>query len=483
MSTTAAPPPAASQTAAPPARLSRGRLAAFGMGDVGGSVITTVLGFYLTAYWLDVALLPAAAVGTILLVAQVWDAVTDPAVGVLADRTRTRWGRKRPWLLFGAVPFGLAYVLQWVVPDLGAAALFAYYLVALLLLRTAFTVVGIPYGALTPDLTRDYDERTRLNQYRFAFNLVASLVAISLHPVLVDLGGGGESGYVLSAAVWGTVAAVGLFVCFRYTYEVPAPPPEESVWEAARSLREPFRSRPFRYTVGIFVLSWCALLFVQNNLLLYVRYWVRMEDQFVPIILCFQVSAIVFLAVWGKVSARVGKPRTYVWGALLWAAAVGSLYFMPRDLAWPYYLVASVAGAGAAVAYLIPWSLLPDVVEEDAVRTGTRREGVYYAAFVFLQKAALTIGLAGSAYALGLAGYLNPDEVGAAVEQPEAVLTTLRLMVSAVPAVILLASLPLALRYPISREEFNEIAAALEGGVAGGVAPSPVTSPGAATAP
>ena len=219
------PPPAAP----PPDKLSRGRLAAYGLGDVGGAMVTTVMGFYLTAYWLDVALLPAAYVGTILLCAQLWDAVTDPAVGILADRTRTRWGRKRPWLLFGAVPFGVAYVLQWAVPETGAVGLFAYYLVVALLLRTFFTVVGIPYSALTPDLTRDYDERTRLNQYRFAFNLVASLAAISLHPVLVDLGGGGEGGYLTSAAVVGAVAALGLLVAFRGTYEIPAAPPEEDL--------------------------------------------------------------------------------------------------------------------------------------------------------------------------------------------------------------------------------------------------------------
>ena len=453
--------------APPPTRLSRGRLAAFGAGDIGGAVITTITGFYLTAYWLDVARLPAAYVGTILLCAQVWDAVTDPAVGILSDRTRTRWGRKRPWLLFGAVPFGLAYVLQWAVPETGAVGLFAYYLVAALLLRTFFTVVGIPYSALTPDLTRDYDERTRLNQYRFAFNLVASLLAIALHPVLVELGGGGEAGYLTSAAVWGAVAAAGMLVAFRGTYEIPAAPPEESLADAVRALREPFQSKPFRYTVGIFILCWTALLFVQNNLLLFVRYWVRMEEQFVPIILCFQVTAIVFLGVWGAVSRRVGKPRTYVYGVVLWSAAVVVLLFLPRDVAWPYFIVAGLAGAGAAVAYLVPWSLLPDVVEEDAVRTGTRREGVYYAAFLFLQKGALTVGLAGSAYALGLAGYLNPDEAGVAVAQPESVLWTLRVMVSVVPAAILLASLPLALNYPISREQFREIAAELEAQTAG----------------
>ena len=442
------PAPPRPAPTAQPSRLSRGRLVAFGVGDTGGAIVATVTGFYLTAYWLDVARLPAAAVGTILLVTQVWDAFTDPAVGIAADRTRTRWGRKRPWLLFGAVPFGLAYAMQWAVPDLGPAALFAYYLGASVLLQTCFTVVGIPYGALTPDLTPDYDERTRLNQYRFAFNIAASLAAIALHPVLVEAGGGGESGYLLSAAVFGTVIAVSLLVTFRYTREVPAPPVTESLGDAVRALRVPLRSRAFRYTIGLFVMSWTALLTVQANLLLFVRYWLQAEGHFVGIILCFQVTAIVFLAVWGKVSERVGKPRVYVYGAVLWAAALLTLFVLPRAVVWPFYAASGVAGAGAAVAYLVPWSLLPDVIDESAAETGTRRESVFYGVFQFLQKAGLSLSLSGSAFALAWAGYLNPDEVGVVADQPESVLWTLRLLVSVVPAAVLLASLPLALRYP-----------------------------------
>ena len=117
---------------------------AYGVGDMGGAAVVTITGFFLTAFLLDVAGLRPGAVGVIFLLAQIWDAVTDPVVGVWSDRTKTRWGRKRPWLLFGALPFGLAYVLNWVVPDLGGAGLFAYYLGVALLLRTAFTVVGIP---------------------------------------------------------------------------------------------------------------------------------------------------------------------------------------------------------------------------------------------------------------------------------------------------------------------------------------------------
>lgn len=456
---------AGASTAAPaarPARLPRRVLVGYGIGDASGAIVVTIAGFYLTAYWLDVARLPAAYVGTIFLIAQLWDAFTDPVVSILADRTRSRWGRKRPWLLFGAIPFGVAYLLQWVVPETSAVGLFVYYLAIILLLRTFFTVVNIPYSALTPDLTRDYDERTRLNQYRFTINIVAGLLAISLHPVLVDLGGGGERGYLLSAAVFAVVIAGSLLVTVRTTYELPAPPVEGGFMDALREFREPLLNRPFWFVAGLFVLSWTAFLTVQANLILYIRYCIGAESQFVGIILTFQVTAIVFLAVWGRVSSRVGKQMTYVYGVLIWIVGLLALFFIPYGVVWPCYVAAALTGAGAAVAYLIPWSLLPDVVDEDAAQTGRRRENLFYGVFVLLQKAGLAIGLAGSTYALGLAGYINPDEVGQVVEQPEAVLLTLRVVVSIWPVAILLLTLPLALRYPISREAFAALAGETE---------------------
>ncbi len=458
-----------SQPAAQPVQTERLTLItkiAYGVGDMGGSAVVTIKGFFLTAFLLDVAGLRPGAVGVIFLVAQIWDAVTDPVVGVWSDRTRTRWGRKRPWLLFGALPFGLAYLLNWVVPDLGGVGLFVYYLGVALLLRTAFTVVGIPYGALTPELTRDYDARTSLNAYRFSFNLIGSILAITLHPLLVGLGGDVFAGNLISAGVVGLFIVLSLLFTFRYTYELTPieEPGERAGWglsgpvkSIVREFRQAFESRSFLFVTGIYFFSWLTLLLVQNNLLLFIRYYAEVEAQFTGIILAFQLSAILFLSVWGFLSRRIGKRGVYAAGALLWALGLAALYVVPRGEVMLYYLVSSLIGMGAAVAYLIPWSMLPDVIEEDELRTGRRREGVFYGMFVFLQKLGLSVGLAASGFALEAAGYLTPGTAGEAVAQPEAVLTTLRLLVSFVPATLLLLSLPLAYFYPLTRERYASI--------------------------
>lgn len=467
MSTQPAPPAPVEQE-----QLTRGRKAAYGVGDMGGSVIFTIIGFFLAVFLLDVVGLRPAAFGIIFLAAQVWDAITDPIIGVLSDRTRSRWGSKRPWLLFGAVPLGLAYFMHWVVPDLGPTGLFVYYLVIALLLRTAFTIVYIPYGALTPVLTRDYDQRTRLNVYRFSFNLFASLLAVTLHPTLVGLGGDDERlGYMISGGVWGVFIVLVILVTFRFTYELP---PEAAAsdgatvagnvgWKSSfKEMWQPLRSRPFLYVAGTYLLAWTCVLLVQTNLLLYLRYWADAEEHFIGVVLVSQVAIIASLGVWARVSDRIGKRGVYVIGAVIWVIGLSSLFFMPRDVPAPYYFASLLIGIGSAVAYLIPWSMLPDVVEHDELRTGVRREGAFYAMFTLLQKAGPALGIAASSFALEAAGYVNPAVPGELVEQPESILTTLRTFMSFVPAGFVLLSVPLVLLYPITRERFEEIRQSLK---------------------
>ena len=436
---------------------------AYGTGDMAGSAIVTITGFFLTAFLLDVAGLRPRDVGIIFLVANIWDAITDPAMGVLIDRTRTRWGSKRVWLLVGAFPFGLAYFLNWVVPPLSGLGLAGYYLVIAMLLRTAFTVVGIPYSALTSAMTRDYDERTRLNTYRFSLNLFGSLLAVILHPVLVGLAGDDVVlGNVISAAFFGLFIATTTLVAFSGTFELPESQSRSQGFNVFGELFSAFASGPFRYVTLIYVCTATALFVVQNNLLLYTRYAVNVESSFTVIILIFQLTTILFLTVWGLVAQRVGKRVVYAAGATVWMIGLAALLFGPVGATTYFYIVGFLTGAGAAAAaYLVPWSLLPDVIDEDELRRGQRREGIFYSMFLFIQKIALSLGLAFSGFALEAAGYLNPEVAGAAVVQPEAVVRTLRLLVSVVPVAALLLSLPLIYFYPITRERYAEIRAQL----------------------
>lgn len=457
MAVPAVPPPAT-----PVNRLSFGRKLAFGVGDLGPALVAAIQGFFLNAFLLDVAGIRPAAAGIIFLIVKIWDSVNDPLIGRLTDKTNTRWGRRRPWLLFGAVPFGLAWFLQWLVPDLSDTGLFWYYLVVALLLDTGFTAVNVPYTALTPELSQDYDERTSLNSFRFSFSILGGLIALAVHNVLIGLFPSVTTGYAISAAVMGGVIVLSNFITFAYT--------EEHHFKDHTAENDPgfvegvkiaLRNRPFLYVVAIYLMSWLCIQFVQANMLLYVRYWVGGEDQFIQLAFALQISAFIFLIVWSRLSQKWGKQKVYFVGMSFWIAVEIALFFVQPGQFTVLLVLAMLAGVGVSVGYLIPWSMLPDVVELDELETGQRREGIYYGFFVFLQKLGISLGLALSNFALEAAGYINAEDLTNLPQQPTAVLTALRIFVSLVPAVILLLSFPIVYRYPITREKHAEILATL----------------------
>ncbi len=457
--------PADPVTPTPKQRVPLNTKLGFGAGDVGAAIVTQVTGFFLAAFLLDVALLRPGAIALILLISNLMDAVTDPIVGNLSDSTRTRWGRRRPWLLFGAVPFGLVFFMQWVVPPLGETGLFIYYLAIAILLRVAFTVVNVPYTALTPEITQDYDERTSLTGFRFAFSIAGGLIAVLAFPTMIGLLGNTVTSYAISGGLLGLFVVASPLVTFTTTREKPVfSEINQQQAEAGErvgffaGLRIAFQNRAFLFVVGIYLCSWLVVQFVQANLLLYLRYWVGDDTLFQPFVLVLQVTSFSFLVVWSWVSRKLSKRTAYFIGSAVFFVITVAIFFVPQGVApWILYIIAFLGGIGVSMALLIPWSMLPDVVDHDELTTGERREGVYYGLFVFVQKIGLSLALAGSTWLLGLAGYINPAEANAVAEQPAAVLTVLRLSVSVLPLALIILSLPLAYFYPITRGVFQEM--------------------------
>jgi glycoside/pentoside/hexuronide:cation symporter, GPH family len=209
------------------------------------------------------------------------------------------------------------------------------------------------------------------------------------------------------------------------------------------------------------LLSWLTLQFVQQFLLLYTRYWLDAEANFQFYILVLQLTAFVFLTVWAMVSARIGKKLTYIAGASIWILAMLALFFVPQGQGSMVFVISFFAGMGVSTAYLIPWSMLPDVVDYDELQTGQRREGIYYGLFALLQQIGISFGVAIGSWALGSAGYVAPI-AGELSSQPETVLFALRMIVSLAPVAMLALSIPLAMAYPISRKRHEEIMKQLE---------------------
>lgn len=456
----------------PPQKLSVWTKLAYGAGDTGPAIIAAIHGFFLLNFLINVAGLNPGTAANVFLLAKIWDAINDPIFGWLTDKTKSRWGRRRPWLLFGALPFGLAFFLQWVVPPLDEGSKFWYYLLVAILLDTAITAVNVPYVALAPELTSDYDERTNLNTYRFGFSIIlGSVMAAFAHNLIVAGFADEKLGNMVSVAIWATVSVAGFLATFFGTREPEQPVatgPKEPEISMLDGVKIALSNRPFILVSLIYTLSWLTLQFIQQNLFIYSRDWVQLPvEQFSFVILVLQVLAFVFMLVWAQISERIGKKRVYyIGGSILAVAAVG-IFFIPQGGTVYLFFMAALASIGVAVCYLIPWSMLPDVIEADELETGQRREGVFAGFFVFLQKMGLSLGLFISGWVLELSGYIKaipgqPDPV-----QPEAVLFALRILVGPVGAVMILLSLVAAYFYPLTKEKHAEIRAQLAAKKAG----------------
>jgi glycoside/pentoside/hexuronide:cation symporter, GPH family len=443
---------------------------AYGAGDLGPAITANVLAVFLLLFFTNVAGLNAGLAGSILMISKVWDAINDPIVGMLSDRTQSRWGRRHPWMLFGAIPFGIFFFLQWLVPNFSPDpttnqwALFSYYVAIAIAFNTFYTIVNLPYTALTPELTQDYDERTSLNSFRFAFSISGSILSLVLALGIFaifkrDL----REQYLVLGAICAVLSVLPLYWCVwgtrqrvQKTERQRLATHSESSLPYFQQLKIVFSNRPFLYVIGIYLCSWLA---VQNTVAVipyFVLSWMGLSNQvFTQVVIAVQVTALVMLFVWSAVSARVGKRAVYFMGMSLWIIAeIGLFFLQPGQVGWMYVL-AVFAGFGVSTAYLIPWSMMPDVIELDELNTGQRREGIFYGFMVLLQKVALAIGLFVVGQALEFSGYISTTT--GQVQQPEMALLAIRLLIGPIPTVILIVGLVLAYFYPISRDVHAEI--------------------------
>ena len=447
------------------AKLSTKTKLAYGAGDLGAAIATAINGFFLLNFLINVAGLRPGMAGNIFLLAKIWDAFNDPLVGWLTDHTISKFGRRRPWLLIAAVPFGLAFFLQWVVPPLSETGLFWYYLLVALLLDTAFTAVNVPYAALTAELTQDYDERTRLSSVRMSFSILGGVLAAFLHGIIVSQFPDNERlGYMISAAVWAVAIAAPCFITFWGTQEpdFAVNAKNEDGPGFFEGLKIALKNKAFILVTVIYLLSWLAIQFAQNNLQIYTKDWIKLDmANFSYLLLAIQFSSFVWVLIWTKVSDRIGKKNIYYLGAGFFMFALMGLFFLQPGQVFLTFFLAAIAGIGISVGYLVPWSMLPDVIELDQLETGQRREGVFYGFFVLLQKLGLALGMFISGWALELSGYISstpgmPDPI-----QPASALLTIRFLIGPVSAVVVLLSFLAVRAYPITREKHAQIRAEL----------------------
>jgi GPH family glycoside/pentoside/hexuronide:cation symporter len=442
----------------------------FGIGTIGTASTNSILAFFLMFFLTDVAGLPAALAGSVLMVGQISDAISDPVIGLLSDKTQSRWGRRYPWIVGGAIPFGISFFLLWVIPTSQIWPLFAYYVMVGIVFKTALTSVYLPYVSLTPELTQDYDDRTSLNSFRLMFSIGSSILGLVMVSAIFNLIENPVQQHLVVGLVGGLLCITSMLICVAGTYrrvraiEQQQPQNRKPVsLTLVEQVRIAFSNRPFVLVIGIYLCSWISAQMTAVIMKYFVVSWMELPSGvFTQFALAVQGTALLMLFVWSWVSRRLGKRAVYFMGTSLWIIAQAGLFFLQPGQITLMFILGIMAGFGVSTAYLVPWSMLPDVVELDELRTGQRREGVFYAFMVMLQKVGLAIAVFMVGQSLSWAGYIESSSAnGAEIVQPESALFVIRLAIGPIAALLLVVGLGIAYFYPITREVHAEILMAL----------------------
>ncbi|MBN2392264.1 MAG: MFS transporter [Anaerolineae bacterium] len=435
--------------------------AAYGIGDLGSSVGPgTIIPFWYSIFLTDIVRMDLKLVSLFWVIVTLWDAVNDPLFGFLSDHTRTRWGRRRPYLLFGAMPFGLFFAALWLIPPTqNQMLLFAYYTVAYILYEGSATAIGCPYSALMPELTLDHDERTSLVTYRMAVSIGAGLAApLFLGLVVFPMfPARSPQAYQTIGIVSGLTFIPPLLITFfgtkeRAEFQVAKPLP---LREAVGFV---MRNKAFWYSLALRILSWMPVVIVQAVFAYYLIYWTRMTEDETSIVQGVILAvALLLLPAVNWLAKRMEKKSAYIVTTATWVLVMLAILPVPQGVKIPIYIVAALAGFGVSSAHVLPTAISTDVLEVDELMSGQRQEGAYAGIAVFVDKLARMVILALLPIVLQWAHYVQPTDADPFPAQPASALTALRIFVSVVPAVVLVFSIIVAYFYPITRARYAEI--------------------------
>jgi GPH family glycoside/pentoside/hexuronide:cation symporter len=431
----------------------------YGSGDLGFSLTSTIIAAYFLFFLTGVVGVRAGVASIAILIGKTWDYINDPLFGYISDHTRSRWGRRRPYLLFGPVPYAIIFTLMWWRPPLhGEIALVIYYAIIYVFYDAAATMIYMPYFALTPELSSDYDERTSLVSLRAFFSIFGSLLAFSLPEMIVKGFTPDHATNVLQMGlIFAVISAIPMYVVFFGTRERPEfmEQKQPGLWQ---SIKDSVQNRPFIFGTIIYLFTWATVDILQTVLIFYITYVVVRESDTTVIMATIFVVAILALPLWTWTSRHMNKRLAYIIGMLFFTAVLMVLISLTPTT--PLYVILGLcvlAGIGVSAAHVIPWAIIPDAIEVGELKTGTRHEGTFYSLISLAQKVASSIAIPGAGLLLEVSGYI-PNSTA----QPASAVQAIRVLTGPIPAVLMFIGIVFAILYPLGREGYTQIARELE---------------------
>ncbi len=403
----------------------------YGLGDTASHFVWDMVGFWILIFYTDTFGISAAAAGTIMLIARFWDMLSDPLMGIISDRTTTRWGKFRPYLLWMALPYSVLAVLTFTTPDLGPTGKVIYAGTTYLLLMTVFTAINLPYSSLGAVMTSDSYERAGLNSYRFIFAFIGQFVVTGTALYLANYFGKGNMarGYQYTLILFGVVSFILFMITFRTTRERVAPPAAQKQ-DLKEDLKNLFRNRPWVILFLVGIISFIMFALQNLSIAYYFKYYVGKEQSVQLFNVIGTVALILGIPFSKPLSKRFGKRNVYMASSLLSGLFFILLYIPGNENIYAVYILNVLAKFTYAPAVPLLWTMLADTADYSEWKFGRRATGLTFSAATFAQKAGWGIGGALAGWMLALFHFV-PN-----AEQTATSLNGIKLMISVVPGIL-----------------------------------------------
>lgn len=451
--------------------IKKSEILTFAAGDIFGGGASVIISFYYLIFLTDVVMLRPALAGIVILVSKIWDAANDPLMGAITDNTRTRWGRRRPYFLVGFFSILAAFLLLWYpMTNDNEMVRFSYVLFSYVLYSTVTTMVMVPYAAMSSEITQDYEERNIVNGTRLFFSQCSSLVCAVLPLEIVKLFPDDErKGYMVMAVAFGALFAVPFLLMFLFTRERVV----SSTSVEKFSLKDfiaPFRVRTFRILVTIYLSAFLSMDVVSNVYAYYMNYYLKRPGELNYILGAMLITQIALVPLVIRFSNKLGKAGTLKISTFIWGFGILFMALLQPDWpVWAVYVNAVVMGTGIIGCIVMPWMMFPDATDVGELASGKRNAGSYSGIMTFMRGISSAVGIFIVSNILDFAGYIKPVEnvVGdkaekILMEQPQGVISALKIIVVGLPFVLLFVTYLSARKYPLSREIHEKLIKHLE---------------------